>query len=59
MQNKQTKMTDYGNGIYASNPMLAKIAMAQLEQEKRQREARAAARAEGIQSAIWHISDRD
>ena len=47
------------NGIYASNPMLAQIAMQCLEQERQERACRRAARAEGIQWADWHISDRD
>ena len=47
------------NGIYASNPMLAQIAMQCLEQERQERACRRAARAEGIQWTDWHISDRD
>ena len=47
------------NGIYASNPMLAQIAMQCLEQERQERACLRAARAEGIQWADWHISDRD
>ena len=46
------------NGIYASNPMLAQIAMQCLEQERQERACRRAARAEGIQWTDWHISDR-
>ena len=54
------KQIQFGqNGIYASNPMLAKIALECLEQERRQRACLRAARAEGIQWTDWHISDRD
>ena len=50
------------NGIYASNPMLSKIALQVLEQEKRERELRRRLTDEDLSSGqwgIWNISDRD
>ena len=50
------------NGIYASNPMLSKIALQVLEQEKRERELRRRLTDEDLNSGqwgIWNISDRD
>lgn len=50
------------NGIYASNPMLSKIAMQVLEREKRERELQRRLSDEdlnGGQWGIWNISDRD
>ena len=50
------------NGIYASNPMLAKIALQCLEQERQERACRRAmtdADLDGGQWGIWNISDRD
>ena len=49
------------NGIYASNPMLSKIALQVLEQEKRERELRRRLTDEDLSSGqwgIWNISDR-
>ena len=49
------------NGIYASNPMLSKIALQVLEQEKRERELRRRLTDEDLNSGqwgIWNISDR-
>ena len=57
---KQTKFDS--NGIYASNPMLSKIALQVLEQEKRERELRRRLTDEDLNSGqwgIWNISDRD
>ena len=64
-------MKDYGNGILASNDLLASIALEQLESERKQRQARAAARQEQQewfakweatrprgQFGTWNISDR-
>ena len=56
---KQTKFDS--NGIYASNPMLSKIALQVLEQEKRERELRRRLTDEDLSSGqwgIWNISDR-
>ena len=50
------------NGIYASNPMLSKIALECLEQERQERACRRAmtdAALDGGQWGIWNISDRD
>ena len=55
------KITFDSNGIYASNPMLARIAMECIEQERRQRACRAAMHdqdLDGGQWGIWNISDR-
>ena len=55
------KITFDSNGIYASNPMLAQIAMECIEQERRQRACRAAMHdqdLDGGQWGIWNISDR-
>ena len=55
------KITFDSNGIYASNPMLARIAMECIERE---RQERACLRAmhdqdmDGGQWGIWNISDR-
>jgi hypothetical protein len=56
--NNQTKLTDYGNGIYASNPFLADIARKCIEREMMQRQCRAAARADGATYGNFNISDR-
>jgi hypothetical protein len=56
-----SKITFDSNGIYASNPMLARIAMECIEQERRQRACRAAMHdqdMDGGQWGIWNISDR-
>ena len=50
------------NGIYASNPMLAQIAMQCIERERQERACRRAmtdADLDGGQWGIWNISDRD
>ena len=55
------KITFDSNGIYASNPMLAQIAMECIEQERQQRACRAAMHdqdLDGGQWGIWNISDR-
>ena len=49
------------NGIFASTPELASIALQVLEQEKRERELRRSLSDQdlnGGQWGIWHISDR-
>ena len=49
------------NGIFASTPELAEIALRCLEQEKRERELRRSLTDEdlnGGQWGIWNISDR-
>jgi len=56
MTNNKPNLKDYGNGIVASSPRLAEIALRCLEQEKRQREARVAC---GGTWGTWDISDRD
>ena len=56
---KQTKFDS--NGIFASTPELASIALQVLEQEKRERELRRSLTDEdlnGGQWGIWNISDR-
>ena len=49
------------NGIYASNPMLAQIAMECIERERQERACRRAmtdADLDGGQWGVWNISDR-
>ena len=55
--NKTTQLTNYGNGIYASNPFLADIARKCIERELMQRQCRAAARADGAEYGSFNISD--
>ena len=60
MTNKAMKFDS--NGIFASTPELASIALQVLEQEKRERELRRSLTDEDLnagQWGIWHISDRD
>ena len=57
---KQTKFDQ--NGIFASTPELANIALQVLEQEKRERELRRSFSDQDLNSGqwgIWNISDRD
>ena len=60
MTNKAMKFDS--NGIFASTPELASIALQVMEQEKRERELRRSLTDEDLnagQWGIWHISDRD
>ena len=60
MTNKAMKFDS--NGIFASTPELASIALQVLEQEKRERELRRSLTDEDLnagQWGVWHISDRD
>jgi len=55
LMTKQLK--DYGNGILASSPDLAKIGMECLERERKMAALRIACR-DGGQYETWNISDR-
>ena len=60
MTNKAMKFDS--NGIFASTPELASIALQVMEQEKRERELRRSLTDEDLnagQWGVWHISDRD
>ena len=60
MTNKAMKFDS--NGIFASTPELASIALQVMEQEKRERELRRSLTDEDLnagQWGIWHNSDRD
>jgi len=51
------QLKDYGNGILASSPDLAKIGMECLERERKMAALRIACR-DGGQYETWNISDR-
>lgn len=56
--NKPNKLTDYGNGILASDDFLASIARECIERELMERQCRAAARSAGAAYGSFNISDR-
>ena len=54
--NKQTKLTNYSNGVFASNEYLASIARECIEHELMQRQCRRAARDAGVNEGTWNVN---
>ena len=54
--NKQTKLTNYSNGVFASNEYLASIARECIEHELMQRQCRRAARDAGANEGTWNVN---
>jgi len=52
-----SKLKNYGNGIMASSPDLARVAMDYMERERKMAALRIACR-DGGQYETWNISDR-
>jgi hypothetical protein len=55
--NKTNKLTDYGNGILASDDFLASIARECIEREMMQRQCRIASH-DSVSYGTFNISDR-
>ena len=54
--NKTTKLTNYSNGVFASNEYLASIARECIEHELMQRQCRRAARDAGANEGTWNVN---